>query len=132
MRNQHGPIIDHVHLRTRDLEASRRFYRATLGALGWVDAIREGADYFSAAELWIDRAEGATSRIHLAFQASDQAAVKAFYAAALAAGGSPHGAPGQRDHRPGYYAAFVLDPDGNNIEAVYHEDRDQEKASSRA
>jgi predicted lactoylglutathione lyase len=60
------------------------------------------------------------THIHLAFQAKDRSTVDAFYAAALRAGGTDNGAPGERDYHPGYYAAFVLDPDGNNIEAVYH------------
>jgi predicted lactoylglutathione lyase len=58
--------------------------------------------------------------VHLAFQAADKAAVEQFYKAALAAGGRDNGAPGERKYHPGYYAAFVLDPDGNNIEAVWH------------
>jgi len=61
-----------------------------------------------------------TGRNHIAFQARDRATVEAFYNAALAAGGKDNGAPGERPYHPGYYAAFVLDPDGNNIEAVYH------------
>ena len=115
-----GRLIDHIHLRSKDLEASKRFYRAALQALGKAQGILETADHFSADELWIDRADGSTSKIHLAFQAADRAAVKAFYDAALAAGGRDNGAPGERKYHPGYYAAFVLDPDGNNIEAVYH------------
>ena len=71
-------------------------------------------------ELWIDKADGAVSHVHLAFQASGEDQVKAFYKAALEAGGKDNGAPGERKYHPGYYAAFVLDPDGNNIEAVYH------------
>jgi catechol 2,3-dioxygenase-like lactoylglutathione lyase family enzyme len=61
-----------------------------------------------------------TGRHHLAFQAQDRAMVDRFYQAALAHGGQDNGAPGERNYHPGYYAAFVLDPDGNNIEAVYH------------
>ncbi len=121
MEFHRGRLIDHVHLRAKDLEASKRFYRAALQALGKQAAIREAADHFSADELWIDRADGsAVSRVHLAFQAADRAAVAAFHAAALAAGGSDNGPPGERSYHPGYYAAFVLDPDGNNVEAVTH------------
>jgi catechol 2,3-dioxygenase-like lactoylglutathione lyase family enzyme len=61
-----------------------------------------------------------TGRHHLAFQAADQAMVRAFYEAGLAAGGKDNGGPGERPYHPGYFAAFLLDPDGNNIEAVYH------------
>jgi len=120
MEFHRGRLVDHVHLRARDLDVSRRFYRAVLQALGREDAIREGTDFFSADELWIDRAEGAASRVHLALVAKDRASVEAFHAAALAAGGRDNGRPGERDYHPGYYAAFVLDPDGNNIEAVHH------------
>ena len=60
------------------------------------------------------------THVHLAFQARDEEMVRAFYEAALAAGGTDNGAPGERPYHPGYYAAFVLDPDGNNVEAVYH------------
>ena len=61
-----------------------------------------------------------TAAVHLAFQAEDEQTVRRFYEAALAAGGADNGAPGERAYHPGYYAAFVLDPDGNNVEAVYH------------
>jgi catechol 2,3-dioxygenase-like lactoylglutathione lyase family enzyme len=120
MEFHRGRLIDHVHLRARDLQASKRFYRAVLTALGRADAIRESASYFSADELWIDAADGPTSRVHLAFAAKDRDMVAAFHRAALAAGGTDHGAPGERHYHPGYYAAFALDPDGNNIEAVFH------------
>ncbi|ABE44301.1 VOC family protein [Polaromonas sp. JS666] len=120
MELHRGRLVDHIHLRAHDLAASKRFYRAVLQALGRADAIREAEGHFSADELWIDQADGASSHVHLAFQARDTAGVKAFYEAALAAGGTDNGAPGERKYHPGYYAAFALDPDGNNIEAVYH------------
>jgi catechol 2,3-dioxygenase-like lactoylglutathione lyase family enzyme len=72
-----------------------------------------------------------TGRHHLAFQAQDRAMVDAFYKAALAHGGKDNGAPGERAYHPGYYAAFVLDPDGNNIEAVYHGAATRSSASVR-
>lgn len=121
--SQSGRLIDHVHLRVADLERSRAFYRAALAAIGLDDAIREGEDYFSADELWIDEADSAQgpfSRVHLAFKAKDRASVHAFYRAVLAAGGRDNGAPGERRYHPGYYAAFAFDPDGNNVEAVHH------------
>jgi len=71
---------------------------------------------------------GAT-HVHLAFQAADRAAVDRFYAAALAAGGKDHGKPGIRAYHPGYYGAFVIDPDGNNIEAVFHGEADKSAES---
>ena len=113
-------LIDHVHLRVADLDASKRFYRAVMGVLGLAGAIHESPGHFNVDELWIDKADGPVSRVHLAFQARDQAMVQAFHRAALAAGGRDNGAPGPRDYHPGYYGAFVLDPDGNNVEAVFH------------
>jgi catechol 2,3-dioxygenase-like lactoylglutathione lyase family enzyme len=120
MERHVGRLIDHVHLRVADLDRSKRFYRAVLEILGRGDAIREDPHYFNADELWIDKADGPVSRVHLAFQAKDQAMVQAFHRAALAAGGRDNGKPGERDYHPGYYGAFVFDPDGNNVEAVFH------------
>lgn len=120
MEFHRGRLIDHVHLRVRDLDASKRFYKAVLAALGKTAAIREGDSYLSADELWIDKASAGVSSVHLAFQAADHAQVQAFHRAALAAGGQDNGTPGERHYHPGYYAAFALDPDGNNVEAVYH------------
>jgi catechol 2,3-dioxygenase-like lactoylglutathione lyase family enzyme len=118
-----GRLIDHVHLRFANLEASRRFYRACLDALG-VPFLRDAPDHFVFDELYVDAAdrepEGRVSHVHLAFQAADRAAVDRFHAAGLAAGGRDNGAPGERRYHPGYYAAFLLDPDGNNVEAVHH------------
>lgn len=120
MEFHRGRLFDHVHLRVSDLTVSKRFYRAVLAALGWPDIVQEGPDFFYADELMVEAAGEYVSRVHLAFQAPDQATVQAFYQAALAAGGRDHGPPGERAYHPGYYAAFVLDPDGNNIEAVCH------------
>jgi catechol 2,3-dioxygenase-like lactoylglutathione lyase family enzyme len=117
MELHRGRLIDHVQLRTRDLEAAKRFYRAALGALDIPVEIAE--DHIWADELWIDAGEPQT-HVHLAFQAKDRAAVDRWHAAVLAAGGRDNGASGERDYHPGYYAAFAFDPDGNNIEAVYH------------
>ena len=114
-----GRLIDHVHLRVRDLGASRRFYAAVLDALGH-ELTDEGDGYFSSDELFASDDAEPTCRLHLAFQARDRGTVDAFYEAALAAGGRDNGAPGERPYHAGYYAAYVLDPDGNNVEAVYH------------
>jgi class 3 adenylate cyclase/catechol 2,3-dioxygenase-like lactoylglutathione lyase family enzyme len=114
-----GRLIDHVHLRVRDLEASKRFYRATLEAIGQ-ELSGEGEGYFEADELVASDDDEPTARLHLAFQAPDRETVEVFYEAALAAGGVDNGAPGERRYHPGYYAAYVLDPDGNNVEVVYH------------
>ena len=115
-----GRLVDHVHLRVKDVEASKRFYRAALSALGLPDALVEGKGFFWADELYVDAADSHLSRVHLAFQAPDRETVHAFHRAALAAGGRENGVPGERPYHPGYYAAFVLDPDGNNVEAVFH------------
>ncbi|MBZ9848826.1 VOC family protein [Mesorhizobium sp. CA14] len=120
-----GRLIDHLHLVVRDIEASRRFYSSLFEVLGI--PIGGGAeDHFWADELFVSSpdsrsAQGVlTGRHHLAFQAKDRAMVDAFYHAGLAAGGKDNGAPGERRYHPGYYACFLLDPDGNNVEAVFH------------
>ncbi|MBN9411817.1 MAG: VOC family protein [Burkholderiales bacterium] len=120
-----GRLIDHLQLVVRDLPASRRFYEAVFEVLG-IPLGGSGEDYFWADELFISTASSEaaagqfTGRHHLAFQAKDRAMVDAFHREALAAGGKDNGAPGERRYHPGYYGAFVIDPDGNNIEAVYH------------
>ena len=113
-----GRLFDHVHLRVSDLEASRRFYEAALNSLGL--EISGGDDWFAGDELFVSPEGEPTKGVHLAFQAADQEAVHRFYEAAIGAGGRDNGPPGERTYHPGYYSAFVLDPDGNNIEAVYH------------
>jgi catechol 2,3-dioxygenase-like lactoylglutathione lyase family enzyme len=120
MEFHRGRLVDHVHLRVADVELSKRFYRAVFEVLGLPSILSEGPGYFQADELFVDRADGDVSRVHLAFQARDRETVHAFHEAALAAGGKDNGAPGERNYHPGYFAAFVLDPDGNNIEAVFH------------
>lgn len=120
-----GRLIDHVQLVVRDLPAAQAFYTAVFDALK-VPMGGTGDGYFWADELFVSTPESEaargklTGRHHLAFQAQDRAMVDAFYQAALANGGRDNGPPGERGYHPGYYAAFVLDPDGNNIEAVYH------------
>jgi catechol 2,3-dioxygenase-like lactoylglutathione lyase family enzyme len=120
MEFHRGRLLDHVQLRVKDLEASKRFYRAVLAALGKGENLVEGDGNFYADELFVDVADGEVTRTHLAFQAEDKDAVQAFHRAALSAGGRDNGAPGERSYHPGYYAAFAIDPDGNNVEAVYH------------
>jgi catechol 2,3-dioxygenase-like lactoylglutathione lyase family enzyme len=125
MELHRGRLIDHLQLVVKDLKASRRFYEAVLAVVG-IPIGGESDDYFWADELFISSADSQaaqgklTGRHHLAFQARDRAMVDAFHKAALGHGGRDNGAPGERPYHPGYYAAFVLDPDGNNIEAVYH------------
>jgi catechol 2,3-dioxygenase-like lactoylglutathione lyase family enzyme len=113
-----GRLLDHVHLRVSDLEASKRFYRAALESVGL--ALREGDGWFAADELFVSADGPPTTGLHFALQAADHETVARFHAAALAAGGTDNGAPGERTYHPGYYGAYVLDPDGNNVEAVYH------------
>lgn len=120
-----GRLIDHLQLVVRDLAASQAFYEAVLKVLD-IPVGGTGEGYFWADELFVSSADSEaaqgklTGRHHLAFQARDRATVDAFHKAALAHGGTDNGAPGERPYHPGYYAAFVLDPDGNNIEAVFH------------
>jgi catechol 2,3-dioxygenase-like lactoylglutathione lyase family enzyme len=113
-----GRLIDHVHLRVLDLDASKQFYAAVARALGL--ELREGKGWFSLDELFVSDDGPATSNLHIAFQAADRETVHRFYEAALEAGGSDNGAPGERSYHPGYYGAYALDPDGNNVEAVHH------------
>jgi catechol 2,3-dioxygenase-like lactoylglutathione lyase family enzyme len=120
-----GRLIDHIQLVVKDLEASKRFYRAIFEVLD-IPMGGEGPDYFWADELFISSKDSEaalgdlTGRVHIAFQGKDRATVDRFHQAAIAAGGRDNGAPGQRKYHPGYYAAFALDPDGNNIEVVFH------------
>jgi len=131
-----GRLIDHIGLVVRDLAASKAFYGAVFGALkipiGGSDEHNFWADELFIGSPDSDEVEGElTGRHHIAFQAQDRAMVDAFYQAALAHGGRDNGAPGERAYHPGYYAAFVLDPDGNNIEAVFHGETDRSTPSVR-
>jgi catechol 2,3-dioxygenase-like lactoylglutathione lyase family enzyme len=129
-----GRLIDHIQLVVKDLAASQRFYTAIFNVLK-IPMAGTAEDYFWADELFVSTRDspsalGAlTGRHHLAFQAQDKAMVEAFYKAALASGGKDNGAPGERPYHPGYYAAFVIDPDGNNIEAVFHGEAKRSAAS---
>ncbi len=124
-------MIDHTGIGVADVARSAVFYDSVLGALGLrrvmqipsddgSDAIGYGIEY---PVFWIDKFHPHSVRQHTAFAAKNRADVDAFHAAALRAGGTDNGAPGLRDisdgYPPGYYAAFVLDPDGNNMEAVF-------------
>jgi catechol 2,3-dioxygenase-like lactoylglutathione lyase family enzyme len=121
-------VIDHTGIGVADVGRSAAFYDAALGALGLrrirqipegvgSDGIGYGVDY---PVFWIDRYHPHSVRQHTAFVARTRAEVEAFHAAALKAGGTDNGAPGVRHHN--YYAAFVLDPDGNNMEAIFRGD----------
>jgi len=121
MEFHRGRLFDHIHLRTRDLEASKRFYVAAAGALG-VPLSAEGDGWFSIDELFVSDDTSPGGPVHFAFQAPDRDAIERFHEAVLAAGGRDNGGPGyRRDYWPGYYAAFVHDLDGHNIEAVWYD-----------
>ena len=114
-----GRLLDHVHLRVRDIEASKRFYAAALAPLG-LEITAEGDGWFAADELFVSGDGPPTTGLHLAFQAPDRESVDRFHAAALGAGGGDNGRPGERSYHAGYYGAYVFDPDGTNVEAVFH------------
>lgn len=119
MEYHKGRLIDHVHILVKDLEASKAFYKSIFEVLG-IPVGGEGPHYFWADEFYVSADPQWTTRLHLAFQAPDKDTVRRFHAAALASGGRDNGLPGERHYHPGYFAAYVLDPDGNNIEAVHH------------
>ncbi len=120
-------MLDHIAIRTNQFDVQSRFYEAVLAPLGYTklasydDAAGFGSDKPA---LWIGADEVKPTGVHIALAAPGTAAVDAFHKAALAAGAKDNGAPGPRpDYNPGYYAAFVIDPDGNNLEAVYHQSK---------
>jgi catechol 2,3-dioxygenase-like lactoylglutathione lyase family enzyme len=118
-------MIDHIGIQVTDLDASVAFYTRALAPLGYA-LIMRGARFagFGAGgkpEFWIGPGKP-TDQIHVALRARGRAEVRAFYEAAMAAGGSDNGAPGVRaDYHPSYYSAYVRDPDGHNVEAVCHD-----------
>ena len=119
-------MFDHIQLKVKDLKASKRFYTAALAPLGFtVEYEGDGLIGFGpkgAPALWLGEGES-RGPVHIAFAAKDRAAVRAFYAAALPAGGQDNGKPGLRpDYGSNYYGGFVKEPDGNNIEAVCHQE----------
>ena len=118
-------MLDHVTIGVTDLEPARRFYDAALAPLGLArlfdDDDLSGYGSTERPFFWIGSRAYVATGTHVAFRAADRAQVDRFHAAALAAGGGDNGGPGLRPHyHPAYHGAFVLDPDGNNIEAVCH------------
>ena len=117
-------MIAHTAVAVSDYQRSKTFYEKALEPLGY----RNNMEYGEAAgfndgkntDFWVTKKSGVVP-MHIAFEAKSSAQVQAFYQAALAAGGKDNGRPGYRDYWPGYYAAFVHDPDGNNIEAVWYD-----------
>lgn len=120
MQFYRGRLFDHVHLFVSNLEASRHFYGAAIASLGLPIQIIDGPGFFYADELFVSQGESNHAKVHIAFQAADRECVDRFHHAALNAGGADNGPPGDRQYHPGYYATYVFDPDGNNIEAVFH------------
>lgn len=120
-------MLDHVGLNVRDLAAARAFYEAALRPLGYEHVLEHGAQCGFVSpdrypDFWLAEREPSGGSTHVCFRVASRSVVDAFHAAALAAGGEDNGPPGLRpqyDER--YYAAFVLDPDGNNVEAVTYE-----------
>jgi len=125
-------MIDHTGLKISDPVASRRFYEAALGSLGYRVLMEVPAEFTGGRvvlgygvppkpDFWVAQGKPEEPRVHVAFRADSRAGVDAFYRAALAAGGKDNGPPGPRPHyHEHYYGAFVLDPDGHNIEVVCH------------
>jgi catechol 2,3-dioxygenase-like lactoylglutathione lyase family enzyme len=124
-------MIDHVGIPVSDYPRAKEFYARALAPLGYVlvmevrqsehDAPAAGFGAGGKPDFWIGGEGGLNRPVHIAIATKDRASVDAFYRAALAAGGKDNGAPGIRAHyHPNYYGAFVLDPDGHNIEAVCH------------
>jgi catechol 2,3-dioxygenase-like lactoylglutathione lyase family enzyme len=122
---QPAMTLDHVSLHVRDLARSRAFYSAALAPLG-IDVRMEGGGWIGFGkpgkpQFWLGPGDAPSGPLHVAFTAATRAEVRAFHAAALAAGGIDNGTPGLRPHyHANYYGAFVFDPDGNNAEAVCH------------
>jgi catechol 2,3-dioxygenase-like lactoylglutathione lyase family enzyme len=128
-----APMIDHLSLFVSDYEKSKAFYVQALEPTGHSRLVElpaspgdptrtAGICHADGSDLWIRQGVSIRPPIHIAFRVATRSAVDAFYKAALAAGGTDNGAPGLRPHyHPNYYGAFVLDPDGHNIEAVCHE-----------
>lgn len=121
-------MFDHIGIAVSDFERGKRFYTDALQPLGYAPlADADGWAGFGRGDLqrnpsfWIHAVEGTPTPVHVAFACTHRAEVEAFWRAALTAGGRDHGAPAIRAHyHPSYYAAFVLDPDSHNIEAVCH------------
>ena len=118
MKYHQGRLIDHIGIHVSDLRRSRVFYFAILDALGKSEGFGSDDNYFYFDEFYVAADKTPVTNLHIAFQADSIERVHAFYQAGLDAGGRDNGEPGYRKYHDSYYAAFLLDPDGNNIEAV--------------
>ena len=125
-------MIDHITMQVHDLARAAEFYRNALAPLGYVPGYSDqhvasfhvpanDKEEDEGGEIWIKDTASSLQPLHIAFRAADVDQVKAFYQAGLAAGGTDNGAPGPRDYHTGYYAAFIHDPEGNNIEAMLND-----------
>jgi catechol 2,3-dioxygenase-like lactoylglutathione lyase family enzyme len=127
-----GRMIDHTGLKISNPAASRRFYETALAPLGYRVLMEIPTEHTGGPvvlgygvppkpDFWVAQGTPEMPRVHVAFRAGSRGEVDAFYRAALGAGGRDNGPPGPRPHyHDGYYGAFVLDPDGHNVEAVFH------------
>ncbi len=129
-------MIDHFTLKVSDYRKSKDFYVKALAPLGYA-AVMEfpnmgGFGAQGKPDLWLSQDPENARAVHVAFRARDRKSVDAFYAAALGAGGRDNGPPGiRKDYHPNYYGAFVLDPDGHNVEAVCHESERRARPARR-
>jgi catechol 2,3-dioxygenase-like lactoylglutathione lyase family enzyme len=133
-RTRPNVALDHVSLPVRRLAAARKFYVAALGALGMTVNMDVGEAFGMGSQkekiFWISRKRGSTGGAHHAFRVASRGDVNAFHRAGLAAGGTDHGAPGPRpNYGPHYYAAFLKDPEGNNIEVVCYRKPSKSRAA---
>lgn len=117
-------MFDHIGFNVSDFRKSKEFFLRALEPLG-IGIVAEGDDWAmigkdAKPQLWFGAMGASPGPIHIAFTAANRAQVRAFHDAALAAGGKDNGAPGPRDYHPNYYGAFVIGPDGHNVEAVCH------------
>jgi catechol 2,3-dioxygenase-like lactoylglutathione lyase family enzyme len=119
MELRRGRLFDHVHLVVDNIWAARKFYSAVLEVME-IPIRSEGTGWFTADELYVSTGKKTSGGVHLALCAGSRVKVEQFYRAGLSSGGTDNGGPGERPYHPGYYAAYVLDPDGNNVEAVHH------------
>jgi catechol 2,3-dioxygenase-like lactoylglutathione lyase family enzyme len=113
-------VVDHLDLHASDYAESVRFYETVLAALG-IPRIAETEESTCFTNVNVVDRVPPTSGLHLCFHARSRAQVDAFHSAGVEAGFGSNGAPGYRDYQPGYYAAYLLDPDGNNVEALYRD-----------
>ena len=113
-------VVDHLDVHASDYAESVRFYETVLAPLG-IPRIGDSDEGTCFTDVNVVDRRPPTTNLHLCFQARSREQVDAFHAAALAAGFRSNGAPGYRDYQPGYYAAYLLDPDGNNVEALYRD-----------